>query len=103
MRRTGNVEIGITGRPEQAPRTERYARCGEVAIAAAKMHAMGIDGQGQCQIIINDAARSVLPAQRRQRPGKLGAARRIGGLVAVLHEAHATAQSGLNLGKQHRC
>ncbi len=26
LRRTGNVEIGITGRPEQAPRTERYAR-----------------------------------------------------------------------------
>ena len=61
-RRARHFKIGIARRPEQPARTQRLP-CGyQVAIVAAQMHAVGITGQRQRQVVIDDEAGAEAPA-----------------------------------------
>jgi hypothetical protein len=87
--------VGVAGEAEDALRAERRARRRGRAVLAAEVGAVGIDGEREREVVIDDEGYAGGPAGVAQRQRLLAAQAGVGALVAVLQQRRAAGEHGV--------
>ena len=83
------LDAAIARNAENPIRAEAVPRIRNGAVVTADMQSLGVHGEREIEVVVDDERDAVAPAQGRER-ARLGEPQRgIGDLVAVLHEARA--------------
>ena len=93
--RAGGIQVLVTGGTEPKRGGQTGARCGQIAIVSAQMHAIGPDREGQLNIVVDDQPRPVGLGQGTQGRGLFGTETRRSRFVAVLEDSAACGEDGL--------
>src|SRR5580765_5343921 len=94
------IEPVVAGRPQDLARPQADSRRGDGQVLAAEVQAVGAQGLGQLEVVVDDERNAHVAADREQGRALLAAQRSVRGFVSVLDQARTACESKAHFAHQ---